>query len=203
MSLRWHQHHGFAAIGIHLCRYRRRQKESHRSKHTTKEYIRLATKNIYDLTLIFFLDFALFLDPDEIGGSYVAIGVFNTPTVTYHSSNEVISFIYHFYSDGYHQLIVSLICMTDSSYVYLNSDYSHYKVSNFVLNSYDVSGIKCLDLHSYLGECESFQVQFTGGVVGSKLAVDDVYFYASDSFPCGKHCMVYARRNTRDALFYR
>ena len=108
-------------------------------------------------------------------------GIFNTPTLTKHASfNKAMEFTYIFEHDGVHQLVVAMLCISDKSRVlYMRKDFVHYRLTNEEELDDDNSEAKCLDIHSFLGSCEKFQVQFLGAARGSKLMVDDIYFHSN------------------------
>ena len=133
------------------------------------------------LRKIYLKDSALFLDPVKFGKSHVMTGIFNTPTLTKHASfNKAMEFTYIFEHDGVHQLVVAMLCISDKSRVlYMRKDFVHYRLTNEEELDDDNSEAKCLDIHSFLGSCEKFQVQFLGAARGSKLMVDDIYFHSN------------------------
>ena len=63
----------------------------------------------------------------------------------------------------------------------MREGFSHYRLINGVELAVDKKGPKCLNIHSFLGDCTQFQVQFAGGARGSRLMVDDIYFSSACS----------------------
>ena len=163
-----------------VIRTREKRSEAKRNRRTTsgKESFQLSTLNFPSS-----LGYGLSLSPDPGDKNRVVMGAFNTPTLTYHPTlNKAMRFTYRFYSHGVHQIVVSLLCVSGvtSRHIRLRRN-ANYDVTNFAIKTFDLSGRKCLNLHAYLGGCTQFQVQFTGGTRGSKLVVDNVYFYQSCS----------------------
>jgi len=60
-------------------------------------------------------------------------GIFNTPTLDQKdSANDAMEFEYEFYSQGIHQIVVSLLCESRASTVmHMNARNTRYSVNNF------------------------------------------------------------------------
>ena len=140
----------------------------------------------------------LHLDPSDADEGEVKIGIVSTPTLTRHALNKAVTITYHFHEKGVHQLVVALQCISPRyEHIPLREEHAEYRLTNFPEKDYRVSDTKCLDLHSYAGNCDKFQVRFTGAARDSILAVDDVFFFSH----CGK-TFCYSRSATYHSLLF-
>ncbi|XP_065832312.1 uncharacterized protein [Oscarella lobularis] len=75
---------------------------------------------------------SLLLDPIKFGQTYIMTGIINTPTLTKHASfNKAMEFTYFFENYGVHQLVVSMLCVSNGYRVLpMREGFSHYRLIN-------------------------------------------------------------------------
>ena len=72
---------------------------------------------------------------------------------------------------------MALICVSDNNRILrLKDKFTHFRLVNRKEQPKNLNDAACLDLHTFLGGCKRFQVQFVGGARGSRLIIDDVKY---------------------------
>ena len=119
---------------------------------------------------------SLYLDPADSANN-LAMGIFNTPSVVYHTANSILSFAFQFSAEGLHQIVIGVVCTSSTEWVKLKEN-GEYQLSNFEIVTETQSGFRCLNLHKYVSQekCSEFAVQFVGAASYSALIIDDINF---------------------------
>ncbi|XP_065831391.1 uncharacterized protein [Oscarella lobularis] len=129
----------------------------------------------------------LCVDGKKAGRRVAVTGIINSPILTKHARyNKALRFRYIFEHSGVHSLFVALICVSDNNRILrLKDKFTHFRLVNRKEQPKNLNAAACLDLHTFLGGCKRFQVQFVGGARGSRLIIDDVKY--SSRCPSGKY----------------
>ena len=131
--------------------------------------------------------YSLYLVPSQIGG--VAIGILNLPIVVHHDDNSYLKFECDMIEDGFHDLMVTAVCLSDPSrsLIPLGQLGLHFHVTH--LTGKGISHSVCLDLHSKINirTCSQFAIQIKAAAVQTAIIVDDFeYLQNLKGSYCGK-----------------
>ena len=130
---------------------------------------------------------SLYLDPSYVSG--VATGVLDLPDLEHHVANSYLSFDCEMLEGGFHDLMVTAVCLSDSdrSLIPLRSESLHFHVTH--LHGNGLSEAVCLDLHSFIDseKCPEFAIQISASAVETSVIVDNFDFLRdlADAY-CGK-----------------